>query len=338
MSKNIVIQEGGVGRQFTANKLTTALVGGGSCNWVPEDEVGLTTLSVTENGTYSASDEGKYGYSQVNVSVPGGAGGPPGGTGSSIIGVDPTTGNENLVTVDEDGNIETVELPSYIVVDTPPTKVIYDDGDLIDFTGMVVKAYKKSGELWENEQYPHGIIPINDLQCPVKTADIDAAISSWERDVTGTDLVSPVYLVPLNVGDIFGNLPIMSIEGGPVYGMCTPGAHFVVVSLVESTVITARIDGSYPETYNVTRPYTYNERTCYCSQESQRPHGENDIPLSAPQRHTIEKAAAIALLGTTSMEGIQEIPIQYTRSDGDVLESSFNITVNEASGGGGGDT
>lgn len=41
MSKNIVIQEGGVGRQFTADKLRTALVGSGSCTWVPEDGVQL---------------------------------------------------------------------------------------------------------------------------------------------------------------------------------------------------------------------------------------------------------------------------------------------------------
>ena len=38
MSKNIIIQEGGNSKQFTASKLNTALVGGGSCNWVPEDE------------------------------------------------------------------------------------------------------------------------------------------------------------------------------------------------------------------------------------------------------------------------------------------------------------
>ena len=52
MSKKIVIQEGGVGRQFTADKLKTALVGGGSCLWVPEDETTLGTKIITENGTF----------------------------------------------------------------------------------------------------------------------------------------------------------------------------------------------------------------------------------------------------------------------------------------------
>jgi tetratricopeptide (TPR) repeat protein len=40
MSKNITIQEGGTAKQFTAQKLQTSLVGGGTQLWVPEDEAG----------------------------------------------------------------------------------------------------------------------------------------------------------------------------------------------------------------------------------------------------------------------------------------------------------
>ena len=61
MSKNISIKEGGVARSATVNKLKTNLVGGGSALWVPEDETRLTTLNVSENGTYRAANEGYYG-------------------------------------------------------------------------------------------------------------------------------------------------------------------------------------------------------------------------------------------------------------------------------------
>ena len=57
MSKNITIQEGGVAKQLTVDKLKTNLVGSGTCLWVPEDDVQLTTKYITENGTYPASDD-----------------------------------------------------------------------------------------------------------------------------------------------------------------------------------------------------------------------------------------------------------------------------------------
>ena len=186
MSKNIAIQEGGIARQFTADKLKTALVGGGNCYWVPEDEVNLSTLSVTENGTYDATDDGSYGYSQVRVNVPGGAGGAPGGIGSSIKGVDPDTGNESLVTVDENGNIEKTDLPSSIRVETPPDIVEYIDGVALDYTGLVVKAYKKNGQLWTDADHPDGIIPINELTLSETTADIDkVTISKGTKTLDG---------------------------------------------------------------------------------------------------------------------------------------------------------
>lgn len=72
MSKNITIQEDGVAKQFTAKKLQTNLVNGGTQLWVPEDEAGdyanYEELSVTENGTYRPS-EGNDGFSKVEVKV-----------------------------------------------------------------------------------------------------------------------------------------------------------------------------------------------------------------------------------------------------------------------------
>lgn len=111
MPKNIVIAEGTQGKTFTAvEKIRTKLMGGGTCNWIPEEEAGDYTnlknktirengeylpsadnctgykkvtvnvrtntksIRITENGTYNAADESVDGYKTVTVNVAGGGG------------------------------------------------------------------------------------------------------------------------------------------------------------------------------------------------------------------------------------------------------------------------
>lgn len=74
MPKNIVIAEGTQGRTFTGvEKLKTQLQGGGSCNWVPEDEAGeyvnLKNKTIRENGEYLPSADNCTGYNKVTVNV-----------------------------------------------------------------------------------------------------------------------------------------------------------------------------------------------------------------------------------------------------------------------------
>jgi hypothetical protein len=112
--------------------------------WVPEEEVSLGTKSISANGTYKASDDGKYGFSQVTVNVSGGQGSVnpdgtpnispidpndpdskvnPGGTGTSVVGTDPVTGNDYVIGVDEDGKLVTTPVPSRIEITESPTKI-----------------------------------------------------------------------------------------------------------------------------------------------------------------------------------------------------------------------
>ena len=184
MSKNIIIEEGGVARSFSGvEKLQTELVGGGSCNWVPEDETKLTTKSISKNGTYNASSDDAYGYSKVTVNVAGGNGSAdchgkpttsgginPGGVGSSVIGTDPETGNEVGVGVDEDGNLVNTPLPSSIVLVTNPTKMDCNDGESIDLSGAVVVAKMADGTTWTDAEHPSGHVPLSEIVCEPDTA------------------------------------------------------------------------------------------------------------------------------------------------------------------------
>lgn len=164
MSKNITIQEGGITKQLTTDKLKTNLVGGGTCLWVPEDEVQLTTKTITENGTYKASDDGYYGYSEVTVNGIGIATGIDGDGDVAVAHKDPTTGG---LVIDK--------VPSSIAVVTPPTNPygIYTDGQTITTDGMVVKAYLETGGEYET-------VPNNEI-----TLDPNVAIYDPDTDPGG---------------------------------------------------------------------------------------------------------------------------------------------------------
>lgn len=63
--------------------------------------------------------------------------------------------------------------PTHIKVTTPPTKTTYNNGENIDFTGIVVTAYTNNGTsdvLYDTAETPNGIVPFNQLQFPITKA------------------------------------------------------------------------------------------------------------------------------------------------------------------------
>lgn len=209
MSKNISIQEGGVGRAFSADRLKTALSDGGSCYWVPEDDVSLITKHITQNGTYNAADDDVYGYSQVTVSGVGVTSGkyPDSSGDDAYARVDPSTGK---ITIER--------LPSRIEVTTPPGNPydVYQDGQTIDPTGMVVTAYTASGDVW-------GTVPLAEILMEPTAAHYDAATDSGgytdDQGVEATAFVSAT--VPYRPGSSFYDVT----EG---FMITQPDAHFML--------------------------------------------------------------------------------------------------------------
>lgn len=331
MSKNIVIQEGGVGRQFTADKLKTALVGGGSCNWVPEDETTVGTKHITENGTYKASDDGYYGYSQVTVS----------GIGSAT-GTDPDTGETvNYSTNGQTGEIEKRVLPIQIKVATPPTKQNYEDGDLIDFTGIVVKAYKDANTLWDDEEYPLGVIPRNELTFSDKVADITKV------DNEGCEITDPVYSGDTYTGTING--VVLSGDGivvgtyrwndailpAKINGCYAPNMFF---TLVGNTIVCACTEETMfwiTTTGAVCRPVMHDNKTAYvgiCDTSAIRITYNGTIPTTNVDGLSLNSIGWLIIYGSETGDmgrtGGQPIKVTWERpNDGKELEDSFKITV-----------
>jgi len=178
MSKNITIQEGGVGKTLSyISKLETKKQGGGSVIWIPEDEVKLKTKNIKKNGTYIAEDDNANGYSQVTVNVKtvGTKEGSsrPGGSGND---------NEYAVDVNEDGEIIEKMLPSKIQITTQPTKKTYHDGEDINTAGMVVKAYGNDDLIWESEGYSGGVIPLSEITIEPTKASAQGEGDDWTSD------------------------------------------------------------------------------------------------------------------------------------------------------------
>lgn len=83
MPKDVIFQQKKNGKSVVGTSkqtklLRTNLQGGGTCDWIPEDETQLIPKVITQDGVYKASDEmgNIYGYSQVTVQ----------GIGSKVMG------------------------------------------------------------------------------------------------------------------------------------------------------------------------------------------------------------------------------------------------------------
>lgn len=323
MSKNITIQEGGVAKQLTVDKLKTNLVSSGTCLWVPEDEVQLTTKTITENGTYRAADDGYYGYSEVIVSGQGTATGTDGDGDEAVAHTDPGTGE---LVIDK--------VPSSIRVITPPTNPygIYQDGQAISTDGMVVKAYLETGG-------EYGTVPNGEITLNPSTAAYDA--STDHGGYEGGGLVVSSYIGKLQVryrdqrpftvfiGDI-------GVEEGPL----DPNRFIVfssATSLVGRELCLTQYNGA---AYGMTpdgnsmqlNVMQYNGGTTFGVSDSFAEIGaaqRYDGLLSAGGVSSVDPTGK-DIEGLTPMQrgSTQTITVSWPRPlDGKVLETTFEILV-----------
>lgn len=222
--RNVLIHEGGTIKTLSeVAKIKTYLAEGDFCYWVPEDAVRLGTLTVSMDGTYRASDSGYYGYSEVTVTGAGTAvmgdlivkeedieengtyeyvASKEGHYGYSIVRLHVNVGNHSTSKDPETGEdvdtrpdpvtglTTTTTLPYLIHVDTLPNKTVYLYGDQIDYTGIEVYAYLRSGEKWTSDEYPNGRIPFDELILPTQTAG-DYSAGGYPSSNPGGGVIDP---------------------------------------------------------------------------------------------------------------------------------------------------
>ena len=326
MSKNITIQEGGVGKQLTVDKLKTNLVGGGTCLWVPEDEVAIGPKTITENGVFVAADDGLYGYSQVAVNSVGIA------MGKMPLSAPTADGNEYAVSSGMGGDLEFTKLPALIKVTTLPTTHEYNDGDTIDYTGMVVTAYDANNSSM-------GTIPLSELTLSVTEADSGSAYYEEWSDGAGVNTrmltYTPRWFINwqgneevVYCSEVVGtrnDLPAMlGDKSGPTQFLITRynGDIYCMGSTAKRYLNGYTYDASAERSnYRLFLGTNANTGTGPVENNGKLLDFATDIPVS-----TAEPTDNTELHPEQS--GKQTIPVKWARPfDGKVLETSFEITV-----------
>lgn len=337
MSKNITIQEGGITKQLTADKLKTDLVGGGTCLWVPEDEVRLANKTISEDGTYKASDEGYYGYSQVTVH----------GIGRAT-GRDPQTGDEKTVTTDPNtGDLVETILPVEIRITTMPTKLEYVDGENIDISGMVVKAYRATGT-------EYGTVPNNELSIEPSKATAEGGggqEGSATSDLRG-NLTQPIVFLPAGkritmITSAWEDYVAAQFHCDTIWCINNDKINLYAMSDDPQNIATYDVK-QWRKSWGQEEPaewskdtlvaaqanYTHNDKTVYYGSKANWWNPIQWMP-QPPFIHTAnypnELDAWTVVYGDRNVgpEGTQTIGVSWPRSDGRILTTTFRINVQE---------
>ena len=339
---NPAIKEGNLARVFTTKRLETQLQGGGSCQWVQKSAVELGTKNINvDNKTYKASDDGKYGYSEVVVS------------GISITTSTDGDGNEVVEHTDGTGT-ETIVVPSSISLEPEPSFLgPYNNGASISFAGMIVKAYLASGRLWTDASHPNGEIPFSELMLPVTVADA----SQVSGRTASSDLDTGDFTQPIPLPDVTTyawtqtNVPIRNtytwtpVNGAAMVIMRNTESSTVLlfaakqageVGLERIVSIDERTGEQSTEFSYITasNSYTHDGKTVYFvrSNFGHGGSGRKDILVNpvvddyGDDLH--EKEAAWTAVYGDITDGRQSIPVQWMRpGDNEVLETSFDVSV-----------
>lgn len=207
MSKDIIIQNNGVAVTYTgAKKIKTRKSTGGTLYWLPEDEQPTGTITITENGTYKAEDANLYAFSQAIVNVQ---------KAQTHVTGKGQDGNTYDVTIDpETGEIVRTEVPAKMEITTPPPRVSYNDGDTIDYSGIVVTLYDGNGNVFTDSRYPDGIVPFSELVFPVDKAHYEGG-GEW-TDGHGLNAQKITYM-PVTAVSSDGRHEVIAYVG-PVIG------------------------------------------------------------------------------------------------------------------------
>lgn len=336
MSANTSITEGGKGYPFGPVKcLMVEGDDGEFYPWYPEADRTLDSLSVDKNGIYRASDRGVYGWNHVSVNVP---------QTDRVTGRDPETGEEKTVTVDpETGELVETVVPVEIRITTPPTKTVYNDGDAIEYGGMVVKAYLKSGGLY-------GTIPTGDLTLPVTTARYsEGSEGSATSDVVG-NLSQPIaFGGACTITRYYEEYTLWNnrviVTSGSVRSIGYEHSGIMDIYLLSNSPFSIEyhnVDQRKPTPTNPNPPIEdvvigtqsgsgreIHGKTVYVATISANFTSGNptiDIPTYNTQPNNNDFYTIV--YGDITSGSTQNIPVQWTRpGDGAVLETSFNINV-----------
>ncbi len=250
---------------------------------------------------------------------------------TKISGIDPVTGNEMEVGLDADGYLTESTLPSSIKIVVPPDKHQYVDGQPILFRGMVVKAYTADGNLW-TEGHPDGVIPHSELTFPVTTASASESSEIWTGDgIVALHLTYTEHYYNEHNILWYSDTPIGEGQtdnwGGNTY-LGGSGIANILLTKFNNNIYACCVSGD--NTVNLFA-YKFNTNKVDLVGGTAARAGNkkfNIISWREYAQNVPESMKDPATIDITDLQPTgQTVPVQYIRSDGEVLEDIFTIEV-----------
>ena len=242
-----------------------------------------------------------------------------------ISGIDPVSGNPIEVGLDENGFLTEKTLPSAIKIEVPPTKTEYSEGDTIDFTGIKVFLLDANGEHFTSEEYPTGEIPFEELMFPVTIIEGSGEESTIRTDGEGINVIELHGFIeqdpnnPDHIWTSYGTIGENRIRtSNPVIGailyFTRYGQNIYAASnknnlgsLWINIVGGGNMATIAPASSKLIRKYPVSEYYSFVPESTNDP--ENINPESLPAESGLD------------------VPVQWIRSDGEILEDNFSITI-----------
>ena len=138
----------------------------------------------------------------------------------------PRVGDGHILTTSF--NINLNELPNQIKIAQLPNKMSYLDGDSLDKSGMVVKAYC---DIYEWSGYPNGVIPNNDIVLSPSTASFDSQSASGH---TSTQTITVSWTCPDDNNTMTTQFVINVVDELPAAVSWSSGTDDQIVALIQA--------------------------------------------------------------------------------------------------------
>lgn len=119
---------------------------------------------------------------------------------------------------------EVITIPASIAIVQNPTKMAYENGELIDLTGLIIKGFYENGDAWEGDStHEDGVIPLDELTAIPESASFPTG-DLYEK--SGVTAIKVPVDVPLgsryrnrSALGVFGESPVFySFLGSNGYG------------------------------------------------------------------------------------------------------------------------
>lgn len=294
--------------------------------------------TITQNGTYYAMDDGYPGYYKVIVNgIEKITGEDPDGSGDEVVATtekNESTGKKKIVIK---------KIPSSIRITNPPVKTEYVDGENINWSGLVVRLFTRTGQMFTDENYPMGIIPDAELDKPLvvpegsgdggRISDLEtnipqpiiaynrATATSTANTWTTENTYDDAYVIPFRI--VSG---VSHMSG-------------VVISDKQNVTqrwIRRRGTSEVEDTYNINlyNSFTYDGKTVYYRYDTQAFWTYSsaitwDVPETGIKA---DKYSCWTALYGDAVGGKADIPVSWLSpyGKGETFTDTFTITVNPA--------